>query len=416
MINENPKRKVKEVYVRDAQGNILALYQVKNDSLYTKEFYMYGSQRLGYLEDDVFMGRKCISKWCNVLTPVLPVIPSTLSNSVSIVFGKKRYELSDWLGNVRVVINDRKTPINSGNATVGYKAQVVSVTDYYSFGGEIAERTYDPVKPFYRFGFNTQEKTFELNRDHYTAKFWEYDARLGRRWNVDLIAKSNQSPYSVFASNPILFIDINGLDTSFADNNARKEFKEVYNLVSNKIESLENKVNNLLQKWNEIGYSNEKSNKRMSKKIENINKELSRLHEAKTAFDQIIKSDIVFQYSSEDNPDNMKKSGGSTKYEDGIIKISYFSGNYHSIVHETRHAFGFIRGEWGWDKNNNIPTFYDYQDEYEGYNLSKDYLRSIEKRSIFEIYGESDIKDIIKNHYFNNIIKEFRQHCVPENK
>jgi hypothetical protein len=47
------------------------------------------------------------------------------------VFDKKRYELSDWLGSVRVVINDRKTPVNIGTTTVGYKAQVVSVSDYY---------------------------------------------------------------------------------------------------------------------------------------------------------------------------------------------------------------------------------------------------------------------------------------------
>jgi len=96
--------------------------------------------------------------------------------------------------------------------TVGYKAQVGGVTDYYSFGGEIAERSYDPVKPFYRFGFNTQEKTFELNRDHYTAKFWEYDARLGRRWNVDPVKKHWLSDYVVLSDNPIWKVDPDGLD------------------------------------------------------------------------------------------------------------------------------------------------------------------------------------------------------------
>jgi hypothetical protein len=178
--------------------------------LYSKEFYIYGSQRLGYIEDEVFLGRKCIGKFCNIVAPTLPLLPSVASNSVGIVFGKKRYELSDWLGNVRVVINDRKTPINSGNATVGYKAQVMSVSDYYSFGSEIAERSYDPVKPFYRFGFNTQEKVFELNRDHYTAKFWEYDARLGRRWNVDPKPTVGESEYAVNKNNPVLNNDPDG--------------------------------------------------------------------------------------------------------------------------------------------------------------------------------------------------------------
>jgi hypothetical protein len=79
--------------------------------LYSKEFYIYGSQRLRYIEDNVFFGRKCIGKFCNIVAPTLPLLPSIASNSVSVVFGKKKYELSDWLGNVRVVINDCKTPI-----------------------------------------------------------------------------------------------------------------------------------------------------------------------------------------------------------------------------------------------------------------------------------------------------------------
>jgi hypothetical protein len=28
---------------------------------------MYGSQRLGYIEDEVFLGRKCIGKFCNIV-------------------------------------------------------------------------------------------------------------------------------------------------------------------------------------------------------------------------------------------------------------------------------------------------------------------------------------------------------------
>jgi len=173
------------------------------------------------------MGKKCIGKFCNIVAnpinpmpfigtqktlPTLPpvVIQPISSSSVGVVFGKKRYEISDWLGNVRVVINDRKTPVNIGTTTVGYKAQVVSVSDYYSFGGEIAERTYDPVKPFYRFGFNTQEKTFELNRGHYTAKFWEYDARARRRWNRDPKPLANESEYAVNRNNPVLYSDLMG--------------------------------------------------------------------------------------------------------------------------------------------------------------------------------------------------------------
>jgi hypothetical protein len=41
----------------------------------------------------------------------------------------------------------------------------------------------------YRYGFNGQEKSTELDQDgnSMTAEYWQYDARLGRRWNVDLL-------------------------------------------------------------------------------------------------------------------------------------------------------------------------------------------------------------------------------------
>ena len=233
VVKENPKRKIKEVYVRDVQGNILALYQVKNDSLYTKEFYIYGSQRLGYLENEVFMGKKCIGKFCNIIAnpvnpmpfigtqktlPTLPpvVIQPMVSSSVSVVFGKKRYEISDWLGNVRVVINDRKTPVNSGVATVGYKAQVVNVSDYYSFGSEIAERIYEVVKPLYRFGFQAQEKDNEIygKGNTYYFKFREHDARIGRFWSVDPLAAKypHYSPYQFSGNRLTDMVELEGLE------------------------------------------------------------------------------------------------------------------------------------------------------------------------------------------------------------
>ena len=44
----------------------------------------------------------------------------------------------------------------------------------------------------YRFGFNGQEKDDEIfgsTGTSYTAEFWQYDARIGRRWNVDPVDK-----------------------------------------------------------------------------------------------------------------------------------------------------------------------------------------------------------------------------------
>lgn len=64
----------------------------------------------------------------------------------------------------------------------------------------------------YSYGFNGQEKTDEIFKNSTTAIYWEYDGRIGKRWNVDPL--SNQfpelSPYSTFNGNPILNTDPKG--------------------------------------------------------------------------------------------------------------------------------------------------------------------------------------------------------------
>ena len=85
--------------------------------------------------------------------------------------------------------------------------------NHSTFGSSINTRSYSAGSGF-RFGFNTQEKDKEIyfNNETYTAKFWEYDGRLGRRWNVD--PKANEFPYYstylVFGDNPERNIDADG--------------------------------------------------------------------------------------------------------------------------------------------------------------------------------------------------------------
>lgn len=55
-------------------------------------------------------------------------------------------------------------------------------------------------------GFNGQEKDCEIynNESTTTALFWEYDARIGRRWNLDPKPQISISDYAVFGNCPIL--------------------------------------------------------------------------------------------------------------------------------------------------------------------------------------------------------------------
>jgi YD repeat-containing protein len=171
-------------YVRDASGNVMATYEAPQPPAggVLKELMIYGSARVG-----VYNGK---------------------SERMKAVLGNKNYELSNHLGNVLVTITDNKFI-----ATVGvFVAKVNSTTDYYPFGMAIVERTWKSEE--YRYGFNTQEKDFEIDKsgNHTTAEFWEYDSRSGRRWNVDPVVKPWESLYACLSNSPIWIQDILGDD------------------------------------------------------------------------------------------------------------------------------------------------------------------------------------------------------------
>jgi hypothetical protein len=135
--------------------------------------------------------------------------------------GEKQYELTNHLGNVLAVVTDKKLSNN--------EPDVSNTTDYYPFGMAMPGRTFSGDG--YRYGFNTQEKTDEISTDHYTALFWEYDSRIGRRWNNDPKPNPSISTYAAFSNNPIFFTDVLG-DTITGD---KKYFDQVKSFVTNQI-------------------------------------------------------------------------------------------------------------------------------------------------------------------------------------
>ena len=175
------------LYLRDASGNVMAIYEDtrpintnSNDNIAIKEIPIYGSSRLGQYR------------------PKAATKPTAL--------GQRIYEFSNHLGNVLVTLSDNKVPQTDGT----YKSVVVSASDYYPFGMAMKERTYQNSE--YRYGFNGQEQSDELDEDgnSYTAEFWQYSAVIGRRWNVDPITLYSESGYAALRNDPILYIDGKG--------------------------------------------------------------------------------------------------------------------------------------------------------------------------------------------------------------
>jgi hypothetical protein len=110
-------------------------------------------------------------------------------------------------------VSDKKIAHYNANGVIDYyTADVVTANDYYPGGMVMPGRKYQAANGLYRFGFNGQEKDDEVSGPGNTnsALFWEYDTRLGRRWNLDPVVKAWESSYSCFSGNPIFFVDILG--------------------------------------------------------------------------------------------------------------------------------------------------------------------------------------------------------------
>jgi RHS repeat-associated protein len=123
-------------------------------------------------------------------------------------------QLGNHLGNVLTTITDRKFGVSSNGTTVDYfEPDMLSGTDYYAFGSAMRVAG----EGAYRFGFNGKEMSNEIKGgvgNNYTAEFWEYDPRIGRRWNLDPRPMVGVSEYSAFNNNPILHSDPLGDTTS----------------------------------------------------------------------------------------------------------------------------------------------------------------------------------------------------------
>jgi hypothetical protein len=191
------------IYVRDASGNVMSVYTadpaISPGNLMQTEVHLYGSSRLGIFE---------------VNRNVQTLVASNYSNNINtFTRGNKFFELSNHLGNVLVTISDKKIAVASTtdpNLIAYYNADVVTANDYYPGGSQMPGRKFTQANSSYRYGFNGQEKSDDLTAGNYTAMFWEYDSRIGRRWNVDPVYKN--SPYECFNGNPILLSDPSGAD------------------------------------------------------------------------------------------------------------------------------------------------------------------------------------------------------------
>jgi len=202
-------------FVRDAQGNIMSDYthltKYDKDVYAQNELYMYGSKRLGVMDIDRTLSLDTVGTNASYGFGNKKI--DTTNIHYSRIKGEKEYELSDWRGNVNVVITDRRAYDSNGV----YGADLVNATDYFAFGSEKPGRAWragDNSK--YQYAFNGKENDNEVegegNFQDYGRRM--YDDRLGRFISVDPITAKYPyySPYQFAGDKPIWAVDMDGLE------------------------------------------------------------------------------------------------------------------------------------------------------------------------------------------------------------
>jgi RHS repeat-associated protein len=217
-------------YVRDAQGNVIAMYSLTSvfypaynfvsESIHLDEWDLYGTSRLGTRKQDKNFDPVLLAsrnyEWINNTVSGEYILPlQSIDPRKYRILGAKTFELTNHLGNVITTISDRKLMVQDATNTGfvhHYTPEILSIGEQYAFGMNMPGRTYSVEN--YKYGFNGKENQDELlgeaNGQDFGARM--YDARVARWWGLDekLSKKASFSPFLFGANNPIIFVDPDG--------------------------------------------------------------------------------------------------------------------------------------------------------------------------------------------------------------
>lgn len=249
-------------YVRDASGNIMANYQLApppnstTPELSLTEQPIYGSSRLGVRlakqqvtdygtgivtveGDQTYSGPHAGGEIVATPGSTITLAPgfsftATSGSSFSVriaeaagteaagvytrTLERKQYELTDHLGNVRVLVSDTKRSFSTNT----YEPHVLDMKSYYPFGQEHRGRFGDFTKQdeAYRYGYNGKE--MDQNTEwgeltNYDYGFRIYNPGIARFLSIDPLTSKFPwyTPYQFAGNKPIWAIDLDGLEEMY---------------------------------------------------------------------------------------------------------------------------------------------------------------------------------------------------------
>lgn len=205
-------------YVRDAQGNTIAVYSWRGGANSNPTVLALGGGVSGQTWDEQHLyGSNRLGMWKPGIT--VPITLNTVTDAVQV--GTKFFELANHLGNVLAVISDKKIAMPSAgnpNLTDHYEPELISAGDYTPFGMQMVGRKFSISAAPYRYGFNGKENDNEVkgegDQQDYGMRI--YDPRLGRFLSVDPLSQEYPmlTPYQFSSNSPVSGFDKDGLEYS----------------------------------------------------------------------------------------------------------------------------------------------------------------------------------------------------------
>ena len=187
-----------------------------------------------------------------------------------------------------------------------------------------------------RYKFTAKELDNETSYTYFGARY--YDSELSVWLSVDPMSDKypRLSPYNYCSWNPMILVDPNGMDTAFADNQARKDFLAAQSIVNKRISNITNNISNL---------KNQTSTKKIERQIKSLESSLSEQQKLKEDFDYICSPNTLLVTYSSDETNINTEDDGFTEYnynkETGeIVSANVFirAGRLSAYIHENRHT------------------------------------------------------------------------------
>ncbi len=220
--------------------------------------------------------------------------------------------------------------------TYRYQQEVINVPPLFVIGPvekkEGRAETYVKNTPY---RFNAKEVDPETGLHYYGARY--YNSNLSIWLSVDPILKHHESPYAAFSNNPIMLIDPDGRDTSFADNQARNDFESALNTVNSKVSHYQQRVNENKALANQKGFG--AAVKRFFRNEKADAQNLANWQKLESDFDNITDPNTAMvEYSSSTAPLGANENGLTQPQTNGDVKVNIRAGHISAYIHENRHV------------------------------------------------------------------------------